>query len=149
MPLDEQKELVGSLRQRMEQHRKDPNCASCHERMDPLGFALENFDAIGRWRDQEGGEPIDSSASFPDGTKFKGAGELQRMLTNTELQTFLRCFVEKLMTFALGRGLEYEDQCAIDAIVQATAQDEYRVHAIIVAIAESEPFRKRQNRGVE
>ncbi len=149
MPLDEQHELVGTLRQRMEQHRRNPNCASCHERMDPLGFALENFDAIGRWRDEDEGMPIDASASFPDGTKFNGAGELQQMLAGSELQTFLRCFVEKLMTFALGRGLEYEDECVVDAVLQSAAKDDYKVQAIIVAIVESEPFRKRQSRGVQ
>jgi hypothetical protein len=147
MPLDQQHELVGTLRERMEQHRKDPNCASCHERMDPLGFALENFDAIGRWRERDEGQPIDAAASFPDGTQFVGADGLQKMLTDSELQSFLRCFVEKLMTFALGRGLEYEDQCAVDAILQSAGRDDYRVHNIILAIAESEPFRQRQNRG--
>jgi hypothetical protein len=149
MPLDEQRELMGSLRERMEQHRKDPNCASCHLRMDPLGFALEHFDAVGRWRDQEDGTPIDASASFPDGTTFRGAGELQQMLSNEESASFVRCFVEKLMIFGLGRGVEYEDACAVDAIIETAAQDDYRIHAIIQAIAHSDPFRKRQLRGGE
>jgi hypothetical protein len=149
MPLDEQHELVGTLRQRMEQHRKDPNCASCHERMDPLGFALENYDPIGRWRDQDEGQSIDAAASFPDGTTFRGARELQQMLSGPNREAFVRCFTEKLLTFALGRGLEYQDQCVVDEILRHTEADEYRVHSIIVAIAESDLFKKRQRRGVD
>jgi hypothetical protein len=149
MPLDEQRELVGTLRERMEQHRKDPNCAACHERMDPLGFALENYDPIGRWRDQDEGQPIDASAAFPDGTTFRGARELQQMLSGSDRQAFVRCFTEKLLTFALGRGLEYQDQCIVDEILRRAEADEFRVHSIIREVAESDVFRKRQRRGAD
>ncbi len=149
MPLDERRELVGTLRQRMEQHRKDPNCAACHARMDPLGFALEHFDPIGRWRDHDGGGPIDASAAFPDGTTFHGAGELQQMLSGSARESFVRCFVEKLLTFALGRGLEYQDQCVVDEIIDRCAKDDFRIQTIILEVALSDPFRKRQSRGAE
>jgi hypothetical protein len=149
MPLDEQRELVGTLRQRMEQHRKDPNCAACHARMDPLGFALENYDPIGRWREQDEGQAIDSSASFPDGVAVSGARELQQMLSGTDKQAFVRCFTEKLMTFALGRGLNYQDKCVVDGILQRTSADDFRVHSIVQAVAESDVFKKRQRRGAD
>jgi hypothetical protein len=147
MPLDEQRELTGTLRQRMEQHRKNPACASCHERMDALGFALENYDAIGRWRELDAREPIDATAAFPDGTTFRGADELQQLLSGPESKAFLHCFAEKLLIFALGRGLEYEDQCAVDEILRQAGEQEFRANAIITGIALSQPFRQRQRRG--
>ena len=143
-PLDEQTELTGTLRERMEQHRTDPSCASCHRVMDELGFALENFDGVGRWRENEGGNKIDASGELPDGTSFTGAAGLQAALQTSLKEQFLRCFIEKLMIFALGRGLQYYDICTIDKIMEETAKSNYQIRAIIAAVAESDPFLKRR-----
>ena len=143
-PLDEQTELTGTLRERMEQHRTDPSCASCHRVMDELGFALENFDGVGRWRENEGGNKIDSRGELPDGTSFTGAAGLQTALQTSLKEQFLRCFIEKLMIFALGRGLQYYDICTIDKIMEETAKSNYQIRAIIAAVAESDPFLNRR-----
>src|SRR5262245_50572535 len=108
--------LKGTLRQKMEQHRKDPNCANCHAKLDPLGFGLENFDGIGGWRDQDEGHKIDASGVLPDGGTFDGPAELRKVLL-TKSDQFRRCLAEKLLTYALGRGLEYYDKCVLDEIV--------------------------------
>lgn len=148
-PLEKQDALGGTLRERMEQHRKDPNCASCHQKMDQLGFALENYDAVGQWRETDAGEPIDSSAKLPDGLRFDGAIELQRAL-ETELQKqFLTCMSEKLLIFALGRGLRYTDQCAVEEILKQAKQSDYQISELIIAVAESEPFLKRSRRSTQ
>ena len=142
-PLKSQAEQGGSLRERMEQHRSDPNCASCHRKMDQLGFALENYDAVGRWRDKDGGQPIDASAELPDGVKFDGAAELQIALQNDLRDQFLTCITEKLLIFALGRGLTFADQCAVDKIIERASKQDYRISELIIAVAESEPFKHR------
>ena len=149
VPLDEQQELTGNLRQRMEQHRADPSCASCHRVMDSLGFALENFDAVGRWREIDEGVKIDSSGELPDGSKFDGASELQIALQKNLRQEFLRCFVEKLMIYALGRGLQYYDVCTIDKILAQTEGSDHRIQDIVTAVAVSEPFLKRRGNPVD
>ena len=141
--LEDQKELTGTLRQMMEQHRADPRCATCHRRMDPLGFALENFDAIGGWRERDGKLPIDASGELPGGEKFRGARELQTLLLKTKKEAFVRCVAEKMLTYALGRGLEYYDQCAVDEITTALAENDYRFSTLILGIARSDPFQKR------
>ncbi len=140
---DNGKQLTGTLRQRMEQHRSNPTCATCHQKMDPLGFALENFDGIGKWRKQDGGADIDASGDLPSGEKFSGARELIDLLVKSKKEEFHRCVSEKLLTYALGRGLEYYDQCAIDAIMKQMTADEGRFHTLVYAIVESEPFQKR------
>lgn len=140
---DDGKQLTGTLRQRMEQHRTNPSCATCHQKMDPLGFALENFDGIGKWRKQDGGADIDASGELPSGEKFKGARELIDLLVRSKKDEFHRCVCEKLLTYALGRGLEYYDQCAIDGIMKKVAADEGKFHSLILAIVESDPFQKR------
>jgi mono/diheme cytochrome c family protein len=132
-----------SLRQRMEQHRRDPSCASCHRSMDGLGFALENFDAIGSWRAKDGSWDIDASGDLPSGEKFKGASELISTLSGSRRQQFQRCFIEKLLTFSLGRGLEYYDTCAVDRIATALSQQNDRFSTLVREIVSSEPFRKR------
>lgn len=111
--------------------------------MDPLGFALENFDGIGKWRKQDGGADIDASGELPSGEKFKGARELIDLLVRSKKDEFHRCVCEKLLTYALGRGLEYYDQCAIDGIMKKVAADEGKFHSLILAIVESDPFQKR------
>lgn len=128
-----------ALRQRMELHRKNPVCTSCHQRMDPLGFALENFDALGKWRTESDGAPIDASASLPDGTRFEGVGGLRALLA-THREDFVRTFTEKLLAYAIGRGIEYSDLPAIRKIARDAAPQEYRWSSIILGIVNSTPF---------
>ena len=142
MTLENQGQLTGTLRQRMEQHRADPACASCHQVMDQLGFALENFDAVGKWRDKEESGEIDARGRLPDGTDFQGAIELQQTLKTKMQDQFVRCLTEKMLIYSLGRGLEYFDQCAVDKIVLKLKPDDYRFSDLIIAVASSEPFLK-------
>jgi hypothetical protein len=138
--LDSQHQLTGSLRQRMEQHRADPNCAVCHYKMDSIGFALENFDAIGRFRTEDDGLPIDASGQLPGDRSFDGAEELQQLIIADEYDAYVRCFVQKLFTFALGRGPTASDDCIIDAITRDVIAGDKRVSGIIQDIVASEPF---------
>src|SRR6185295_19280151 len=131
------------LRQRMEKHRADPNCASCHKRMDPIGFGFENYDAMGAWRDQDQGKPVDSAAELPDGKKFNGPIELKRILKERKGE-FLEGLVEKMLTFALGRGVEHYDGPAVKGIVDAVTKKEYKFSALVVEIVKSYPFLYRQ-----
>jgi mono/diheme cytochrome c family protein len=132
-----------SMRERMNAHRNNPVCASCHARMDPLGFALENFDAIGRWRNfAEGGQPIDASGTLPDGTRFNGPAELRQVLAQHPEQ-FVTVLTEKLLVYALGRGLEPTDASAIRGAVRGSARDQYRFASIVAALVGSTPFRMR------
>lgn len=128
-----------SVRERMEEHRKNPACAVCHVRMDPLGFALENFDAVGKWRSSSDGLPIDASASLPDGTKFDGVPSLRQVLVSRK-EDFLNTFTAKLLTYALGREIEYYDLPAVRKIVNAAAADNYRWSSVILGIVSSTPF---------
>jgi hypothetical protein len=145
--LKEDKEVVltGTLRQRMEQHRANPDCATCHGKMDPLGFGLENFDAIGAWRDQDGRFPVDASGVLPGGGSFVGPKELKAILKERHAD-FARCLTEKLLTFALGRGLDYYDKCAIDKIVAALAENDFKFSTLVLGIVTSDPFQKRRQR---
>ncbi len=131
-----------TLRQQLEIHRKKKQCASCHERMDPIGFGLENFDGIGRWRDKESGNPIDSSGELYTGEKFSGPAELRKILADSKSEAFLRCLTEKLMTYALGRGIEYYDKPAMTEIAHTTAEKGYHFHELVKAIVHSTPFQK-------
>jgi hypothetical protein len=140
------RQLTGTLRKVMEEHRANPLCASCHRRMDPLGFAFENYDAVGAWREKEGGLAIDPSGELPDGRSFRGPAELKRMLRENK-DAFRRCLSEKLLTFALGRGLEYYDRCAVDAILEALDKQDDRLSALVLAVAQSEPFQMRTATG--
>ena len=136
-----------TFRQQLELHRQDPGCASCHNLMDDLGFGFENFDAIGRWRDKDGEHAVDSSGTLPSGQKFQGPMELVTILKSRQGE-FARCLSEKMLTFALGRGLEYYDKCALDAIVKDVELDQYRLTALVKAVVKSEPFRKRRGSDV-
>ncbi|MEO8256891.1 MAG: DUF1592 domain-containing protein [Acidobacteriota bacterium] len=137
---------VLSMRERIAQHRKSPTCASCHNMMDPLGLALENFDGIGRWRAlDESGAPIDAAGVMPDGTRFDGPAGLKRALLGSD--RFVTTLTEKLMTFALGRGVEYYDAPAIRAIVRESAGTEYRLSSLIRGVVQSAPFRSRRASG--
>ena len=134
-----------SMRQRMEQHRANPVCASCHSRMDPLGFALENFDGIGRWRTStEANTPVDSSGVLPDGTKFQGAAELRNILLSKP-QQFVTTLTEKLLTYALGRDVEYYDEPAVREIMRKAAPSDYRWSSLILGIVNSPPFQSRRS----
>jgi hypothetical protein len=129
----------------MEQHRANPACASCHARMDPLGFALENFDGMGKWRTEEANNPINSSGAMPDGVKFQGPAELRKVLEERREQ-FVTAVTEKLMTYALGRGVEYYDAPTIRKITRDGARDDYRWSTIILGIVESAPFQMRRSK---
>ena len=141
--LDEQKELTGTLRQRMEQHRKNPGCAGCHRQMDAMGFAFENFDAIGRFRTHDAEGAIDPSGTLPDGRAFQGAAELKTILKEQK-ELIARNLAEKLLTYALGRGLEYYDTRAVSQIVTRLVQNDFQFSTLAVAIAQSDPFRLRR-----
>jgi hypothetical protein len=138
-------QIEGTLRQRLEQHRTNAVCASCHNRMDPLGFALENYDAIGQWREADGGGRIDSSGKLPTGEEFKGPEALRKLLVSRK-EEFARCLTEKLLTYALGRGLEYYDQCTVDDIVKKARLANFRFSAIVLEIVRSDPFLKKGSR---
>ena len=133
-----------SVRERMEQHRKNPVCASCHAKMDPLGFALENFDAIGRWRETEANAPIDASGVMPDGAPFKGNVEFRAVLQQHRTE-FAEVVVGKLLTYALGRGVEYYDMPAVRKIVAEVAPGDYRWSSLILSIVKSLPFQMRRS----
>ncbi|MBM3778515.1 MAG: DUF1588 domain-containing protein, partial [Acidimicrobiia bacterium] len=136
-----------SVRERLEQHRKNPTCAGCHAQMDPLGFALENFDPIGRWRaTTEAGTPVDASGTLPDGSAFGNAEEFREVLLRRS-DRIASAVTEKLMTYALGRGLESHDAPAVRAIVRVAAEHDYRWSALITGIVESVPFQMRQAGG--
>ena len=146
--LDESASVDGralSLRERMSLHSRNPTCASCHVRMDPIGFALENYDAVGRWRTEDHGLPIDASGELPGGIAFDGPTELKRVFATTLGDDFARTVVEKLLTYALGRGLEYYDRATVRSIMREAERREYRLADLIVAIARSMPFQMRRS----
>jgi hypothetical protein len=131
-----------SMREQLEQHRKNPTCASCHSRMDPLGFGLENFNAVGGWRTADGKFPVDSSGTLPDGRTFKGPRELEAIMM-AEPDAFAQCLTKKLLTYGLGRGLEPYDDAAVKKIVSAVAASNYRFSSVVLGIVESQPFQMR------
>jgi hypothetical protein len=132
-----------SVREMLEVHRKNPVCASCHARMDPLGLSLENFDALGQWRTTDAGTPINASGVLLDGTKVDGPAALRRALV-AQKEQFVRTVTDKLLTYAIGRGLEHYDAPAIRGIVRAAAADDYRWSSTILALVKSAPFRMRR-----
>jgi hypothetical protein len=129
-----------TLRERLEQHRADPTCASCHSRIDPLGFALENYDVLGRWRTEDSGKPIDNQGQLPDGTKIDGPEDLKKVLLNRK-DVILRNFTSKMLGYALGRGLTVNDSCTVDAVMQTLEKEQYSAHTLIREIVLSTPFR--------
>jgi Protein of unknown function (DUF1588)/Protein of unknown function (DUF1587)/Protein of unknown function (DUF1585)/Protein of unknown function (DUF1595)/Protein of unknown function (DUF1592)/Planctomycete cytochrome C len=142
--LDESKiGVAATVRQQFEAHRANPICASCHMRMDPLGFALENYDAIGRWRTHEGKFPIDSSGVMPDGRKFDGAAGMKSVLVGDRDQ-FARALTEKILTYGLGRGLERYDNLAVQSISRRLRAKNYRFSALVLGVVESLPFEMRR-----
>lgn len=139
-------ELTGTLRQRMEQHRSDPACAACHKLMDPLGLALENYDAVGRWRTKDVGLDIDTTGEFPSGEAIQNPGDLIRIIRDNKSERFVRTLTEKMMVYALGRGLEYYDRCAVDKIMSSASKEEYRMQSLIYSIVISDPFQRKGSR---
>jgi hypothetical protein len=127
----------------MEAHRKNPACASCHSRMDPLGFGLENFNAIGAWRTEDGTFPVDASGSLPGGRSFNGPKELKTLLKEDK-DAFVRGITDKLLTYALGRGLERFDRPVVASISAKLPERGYKFSELVVEIANSLPFQKRR-----
>jgi hypothetical protein len=141
--LEGQKQLTGNLRQRLEQHRANPACASCHNRMDALGFAFEKFDAIGRGRTMDEGVLIDTAGKLPDGRTFAGASQLKAVL-KADREKYVRNLSAKLLTYGLGRGLEFYDEPALDKMVVAVDKGQQRFSALVMAVVQSDPFRLRR-----
>ena len=139
------KDHVPTLRETLEVHRANASCASCHNRMDPLGLALENFNAYGIWRTQERSQPIDASGTLITGEKFTNVIELKHVLATKHRDDFYRCLTEKLLTYALGRGLEYYDVEAVDRIVARLDKEEGHFDALLNGVIESVPFQQRRS----
>jgi hypothetical protein len=135
---------VLSLREQMQVHRANPVCAACHARMDPIGFALENYDGAGKWRSEDAGNPIDASGKLPDGTQFQGPAGLRQLMLTKYKDDFVRTATEKLLTYALGRGVEYYDYPAVRAIARDASRDNYRMSSLVLAVVNSTPFRMRR-----
>ncbi len=144
LPADDRRRDGMTFRQRLEQHRKDANCASCHARLDPLGFGLENFDVLGRWRDRVNEVPIDASGKLTSDEVFTGPAELKAILTGSKRALFVRNLVERMLSYALRRGVEYYDIPVVKQVVAELESDDYRATALIVAVAESFPFQNRR-----
>jgi hypothetical protein len=136
------------MRQRMETHRANPACAACHKVMDPIGFSLENFDAIGQWRTADQGVPIDASGVLADGSTINGAPQLLALLAARPEQ-FVRTMTQMLMTYALGRGTEYYDMPIVRAIARDSAQQNYRFSALVAGIVKSAPFQMKMTRPLD
>ncbi len=135
-------EKAVSMRERMAQHRANPACAGCHALMDPIGFSMENYDAIGRWRTHESGKPIDAAGGLPDGSKFDGVTGLQKALLSRP-EGFVNTMTEKLLTYSLGRGVEYYDGPAVRKIVRESRDQDYRFSSLVLGIVNSTPFQMR------
>ncbi len=133
-----------TMRQQMEQHRANPTCAGCHSRMDPIGFSLENYNGIGAWRAKDGANPIDTSGKLPDGTKFDGPKGLKTLLTTNYRDQFITTFTEKLMTYAMGRGVEYYDEPAVRAVIRNAAPQNTTIPALIHSIVSNPQFQTRR-----
>jgi hypothetical protein len=145
-PLDEERRKVSgqiTLRQLLERHRSDAGCSSCHRTMDAIGFGLENFDAIGRWRERDEGGVVDASGELPGGQKFSGPAQLKAILL-TRQDDFARLLTTKLLTYALGRRVEDHDDQAIERIIAATRADGWKLDRMLVEICRSYPFLNRR-----
>lgn len=145
--LEAGEKLEGTLRQRMEKHRDNAMCASCHERMDPIGFAFEHFDGIGAWRERDGSEPVETAGSLNSGEAFQDHRQLNQILASAKRDDFLRCLSEKLLTFALGRGLEYYDRPAVQAITRQLESGDGRFSTLVMGVVDSVPFQMRRGEG--
>jgi hypothetical protein len=137
------------VRKKLEAHRTKPQCATCHRRIDPLGFALENFNAIGQWREKDGAATVEAAGTLPDGTSFNGPEELKKAILTKHKEAFVRCLAEHLLTYALGRKTDYRDAPAVQEILQAVEKDGYKFSRLIVEVVKSYPFGHRRNREVK
>ncbi len=142
--LKEENLKTSSVREQLEKHRANPSCASCHDQMDPIGFGLETYDAVGSWRTHDGKYPVDASGMMPSGASFNGPRELIAVL-KAHPDAFVRSLTEKLLTYALGRGLERYDTPAVTEIAERLAKADYRFSALVLEIAKSAPFQKRRD----
>ena len=133
-----------SMRERLAEHRANPACAGCHRLMDPVGFSLENYDAVGRWRTVEENKPIDVAGGLPDGSKFDGVAGLQRALLSRP-EVFVTTFADKLLTYALGRGVESYDAPAVRGVVREAKAKDFRFSSVIMGIVTSTPFQMRRS----
>ncbi len=145
LPADDRVRDGMTFRQRLERHRKDVNCASCHARLDPLGFGLENFDVLGRWRDQIKGEPVDVSGELTTGEEFAGPAALKAILVGSKRELFVRNLVERMLSYALRRGVEYYDIATVKQVMAELEANDHRGTALIVAVAKTFPFQHRRN----
>ncbi|MCI0408698.1 MAG: DUF1588 domain-containing protein, partial [Acidobacteria bacterium] len=143
LKIEKQGDRSASIRKLLENHRADAGCAVCHQQIDPPGFALENYDAIGAWRDLDGKHPIDASGVLPNGQSFKGPDEFRAILKNRP-EDFTRCITEKMLIYALGRGLVRSDRDLVSELSRALAADKYKFSALVLGIVQSDPFQKRQ-----
>lgn len=139
--------VEGTLRQRFEAHRANPSCASCHAFLDPMGFALENYDAIGRWRDTDNRQPIDATGKLLTGQAFNGAKELRKVLVEARKNEFTKCLTENMLTYALGRGLDYPDKPFVKEIVKQTAASGYKFQDVVMGVIQSPPFQRMRVAG--
>jgi hypothetical protein len=128
----------------MEQHRANAVCASCHSRMDPIGFALENYNGVGKWRTEDAGSPIDATGKLPNGAEFAGPAGLRKLLTTDYRDDFAATVTEKLLTYALGRGLEPYDLPVVRSITRQAAAGNFRVSSLIMGVVKSVPFQMRR-----
>ena len=137
-----------SMRAAMIQHRADPACASCHSRMDPIGFAMENFDALGRWRDRDAAGPIDASGVLPDGSKIDGVAALKKALV-AHPDEFVHAIAEKLLMYAIGRNVQSYDAPALRGIVRHAAANNYTFASLVSGVVKSVPFQMREAQGAK
>jgi hypothetical protein len=137
-----------SLRQQMEKHRADPTCATCHSKMDPLGFGLETYDGIGKWRAQDGKFPVDATGTLPNGKTFASPAEM-RSLLKSQLPQFAHCMVEKMLTYSLGRGVGASDRRTVDEIARNWAAADYPFQSLIFEVVGSLPFQSRRGESVQ
>jgi hypothetical protein len=140
-------ELKGSLRQRMEQHRENAMCASCHARMDPIGFGFENFDGIGAWREKDGDFSVDAGGKLLTGEAFANAADLRKILMAQKREEFLNTLASRLLTFALGRGMEYYDRVSLDAITNNLQKNQFRFSSLVMGVVKSPAFQMRRGEG--
>jgi hypothetical protein len=132
-----------TMREAMTKHRANPACASCHARMDPIGFAMEHFDAVGRWRDTDGGQAIDTTGVFPDGATFDGVAGLKRELMRHPEQ-FAGTVAERLLMYAVGRNLQYYDAPAVRTVLREAAPSRYTLTSLVLGVVKSPPFQMRE-----
>ena len=134
---------AASLRERMELHRANPDCASCHKQMDAMGFAFEAYDAIGRKRAFDGGFPVETDGELSGGIRFRNAAELKEALRSKASKKFTRCLIENMLTYALGRSIQPYDYCLVEEIRQRVFADRFRMHNVILGIVHSDAFQRR------